>query len=282
MGIVDQEQPFSDKAMRVALIMLAFVIPPLGFMTNFVVLASALYVATYLILRKILSDGGSVALIVGAAIILISCGLTRVQGTVFSLAIASAFAISAYSSKLHRAKPATIMALLSSALVPVAIIGCIFKVVANDPLAFQKIQIAWGRVLSMPWKPIIEGFQSGAAVNFGNGTEFPFTIVRIALFVALAVVALLYWAKEIYNRQNHRSLVIFDGFALLIGLGLIALPLMTSTLMSTHRYMTCSAIIVAAALKLGWRPSWLLISLLLLLRMGEFALFFRGYPFLVW
>jgi hypothetical protein len=264
--------------------MLVFVIPPLGWMTNFVVPATAIFVGAYVILRRILSQPQVVTtpLVLIAAVLLLACGLSRVQGMVFSLAIVSAFVCAAMFSRQKRIKASTVCVLIASALLPILIIPLIFQVVANDPLAFQKIQAAWGRSISLPWKPVVDAFESGSAVNFGNGTEFPFTLARIALFVALALIGFRYIVVAMRKRTVESSLLVFDGCTVVIGLGLIAMPLMTSTLMSAHRYMTCSAVLVAVALKLGWRPSWMLISLLMLIRMGEVVLFSRGYLFLIW
>lgn len=283
-GIVDRDHAFSDQGMRVALLMLFFIIPPLGLMTNFVVLPAAIFVAAYLTLRQILSEAQAapLTLLLGSAAILIASGLSRVQGIVFDVLIVVAFVSTALCSRPARAKPSTIGLFIASAVMPIVIVAAIFQVVAKDPLAFQKIQVAWGRTWSAPWKPIIEAFKLGGAVNFGSGTELPFTIIRLGVFIIVAVVGLGYWARAIQMKSGESALVVFDGCVLLIGLALIALPLMTSTLMSAHRYMTCAAIVVAATLKLGWRPSWILISLLLLIRMGEFVLFSRGYLFLIW
>jgi len=283
-GLVDRDGPVSDQTTRVALFMLVFVIPPLGWMTNFVVPATAIFVGAYVILRRILSQPHVVTtpMVLSAAVLLLACGLSRVQGVVFSLAIASAFVVAAMSSQPRSVKLSTIWVFIASALLPVISIPLIFQVVANDPLAFQKIQAAWGRSVSLPWTPIVHAFTSGSAVNFGNGTEFPFTLARIALFVALALIGFRYIVVAMRKRTVESSLLVFDGCTVVIGLGLIAMPLMTSTLMSAHRYMTCSAVLVAVALKLGWRPSWMLISLLMLIRMGEVVLFSRGYLFLIW
>lgn len=282
-GIVDRAQVFSDQAMRIALLVIFFVIPPLGLMTNFVVLAAAVFVAAYLLLRQVLIQGltTSPTLIISAALVLIACGLSRVQGLIFSVSIVVAFILAALSARPTRAKFRTIGIFIAAAVIPICAITILFQTVANDPLAFQKIQRAWGRVFSMPWKPVLEALRSGSVVNFGNGTEAPFTLIRLSLFAALAAVGMYYWVTA-KNKNTARHLLIFDGCALVIGLALIAAPLMTSTLMSAHRYMTCSAIIVAAALQLGWRPTWGFITLLLLLRMGELVLFSRGYLFLVW
>lgn len=283
-GLVDRDRPVCDQAARVSLFMLVFVIPPLGWMTNFVVPATAIFVGVYVILRRILSQPqvATTPLVLSAAVLLLACGLSRVQGVVFSLAIASAFVVAAMSSQPRSVKVSTIWVFIASALLPVIIIPLIFQVVANDPLAFQKIQAAWGRSISLPWTPVVHAFQSGSAVNFGNGTEFLFTITRIGLFIGLALIGFRYMVVAMRKRSVESSLLVFDGCALVIGLGLIAMPLMTSTLMSAHRYMTCSAVLVAVALKLGWRPSWMLISLLMLIRMGELVLFSRGYLFLIW
>jgi hypothetical protein len=264
--------------------MLVFVIPPLGWMTNFVVPATAIFVGAYVILRRILSQPQVVTtpLVLSAAVLLLACGLSRVQGMVFSLAIVSAFVCAAMFSHPRRMKRSTICVIIASAVLPMIIIPLIFQVVANDPLAFHKIQAAWGRSISLPWKPVVDAFESGSAVNFGNGTEFPFTLARIALFVALALIGFRYIVVAMRKRTVESSLLVFDGCTVVIGLGLIAMPLMTSTLMSAHRYMTCSAVLAAVALKLGWRPSWMLISLLMLIRMGEVVLFSRGYLFLIW
>jgi hypothetical protein len=283
-GLVDRDRPVCDQAVRVSLFMLVFVIPPLGWMTNFVVPATAIFVGAYVILRRILSQSQAVTapLVLCAAGLLLACGLSRVQGVVFSLAIVSAFVCAAMFSRPMRVKRSTICVLIASALLPFIIIALIFQVVANDPLAFQKIQAAWGRSVSLPWTPIVDAFSSGSAVNFGNGTEFPFTLARIALFIALALIGFRYVVVAMRKKSVEPALLVFDGCAVVIGLGLVAMPLMTSTLMSAHRYMTCSAVLVAVALKLGWRPSWMLISLLMLIRMGELVLFSRGYLFLIW
>ena len=100
-------------------------------------------------------------------------------------------------------------------------------------------------------------------------------MARIALFIALALIGFRYVVVAMRKKSVEPALLVFDGCAVVIGLGLVAMPLMTSTLMSAHRYMTCSAVLVAVALKLGWRPSWMLISLLMLIRMGELVLFSR-------
>ncbi len=283
-GLVDRDRPVCDQAVRVSLFMLVFVIPPLGWMTNFVVPATAIFVGTYVILRRILSQPQSVtpSLVLSSAVLLLACGLSRVQGLVFSVAIVSAFILAAMVSRPRKIKFSALWICIASALLPFLIISIIFQVVANDPLAFQKIQVAWGRSVSLPWTPIVHAFTSGSAVNFGNGTEFPFTMARIGLFIAVALIGFRYVVVAMRKRTVESSLLFFDGCTVVIGLGLIAMPLMTSTLMSAHRYMTCSAVLVAVALKLGWRPSWMLISLLMLIRMGELVLFSRGYLFLIW
>jgi hypothetical protein len=283
MGIVDRAQAFSDQAMRIALLVVCFVIPPLGLMTNFVVMAAAIFVAAYLLLRQILAQGLATPpiLIISTAAVLIASGLSRVQGLIFSVSIVAAFILAALCATPARAKIRTIGIFVAAAVIPIFAIAILFQTVANDPLAFQKIQRAWGRVFSMPWKPVLEALRSGSVVNFGNGTEAPFTLIRLSLFAALTAVGMYYWLTS-KGKNAARHLLIFDGCALVIGLALIAAPLMTSTLMSAHRYMACSAIIVAAALQLGWRPAWGFITLLLLLRMGELVLFSRGYLFLIW
>jgi hypothetical protein len=283
-GIVDRSKVFSDEAMRVVLLMVFFVIPPLGLMTNFVVLAAGLFVIAYLLLRRILSQGREASLVclVSTAVILIACGLSRVQGIIFDISIVAAFTLVSVFARPTRATPTAIAICLGSVAIPIVVIAALFQYAANDPLAFQKIQAAWGRTLSAPWKPIMEAFSSGSVVNFGNGTEFPFSMLRLGLFFSFAVFSLGWSVIGLRRKSTDAALVVFDACVVLIGVALIIAPLMTSTLMSTHRYMTCAAFLVAVALNLGWRPSWLMINLFLLIRMGEVVLFSRGYLFLIW
>lgn len=282
MKAIESDKAGPDASIKAAILAIAFIIPPLGFFANFVVLPSAIFAIIYLLFRRAMTHNLSTPSYYALFALLISSGIARVQGLIFNAMILSCYFAALVVGKRARLHWKRSLAIVFSALMPFAAIPILYQFIANDPLAFEKIQVAWGRTPTLPWDTLLAAFRSGAVINFGNGTELPFTTFRLILFAGVFGCGLIRVIRRPADNPTHLSVKVFDTLVLGAGMVLVLTAFSANTVMSAHRYMTCGAVLVVAALQSGWRPSWALVCGILMIRMCEFVLFARGYMFLIW
>lgn len=267
------------------LILLFFTLPPLGYFVNFLVLPGFLLAVVFFTLRNWLQSPQKNLTsfwICATACFLI--GLSRFQGLLLNASLLLILLIITcwYKKPLGKAK---VFLLFLANIFPSIIIMIIFKYYANDPFAWAKTQISWGRSFTWPWNPIIKYWKSGLVFNLFND-ELIFTCFRLSVFFIFAVLAArtLIFKKKVLKTFIWRrfDLAFINLGFIVISLGLLILPLTQGVLLSAHRYMTLAFLLIIIFLEQRKRIPLLAVLFLLFVRAAEFTLFFQGSRAFVW
>lgn len=267
------------------LILFFFILSPLCYFINFIILPAILLAIIFFSLRKWLGSPGenktSFWILTVSSFMM---GFSRFQGMLVnaSLLILIFIIIIWYKKPLGMER----VAILSSAsILPFLFTLMIFKYYANDPFAWWKIQSGWGVTFSWPWRPIISYWKSGYIFNLASDDLF-FTTFRLLVFSAFAALAV----KKIVFKENfiqdfiahryHESLI--HLFFVAISFGLLVLPFLTDILVAAHRLMTLAFLIIVIWFEQRGRISVFLVLLLIFVRVVEFTLFFQGLKVFIW
>jgi hypothetical protein len=267
------------------LILFFFILSPLCYFINFIILPAILLAIIFFSLRKWLASPGenktSFWILTVSSFMI---GFSRFQGMLVnaSLLILVFIIIIWYKKPLGMER----VAILSSAnILPFLFTLMIFKYYANDPFAWWKTQSGWGVTFSWPWRPIISYWKSGYIFNLASDDLF-FTTFRLLVFSAFAALAV----KKIVFKENfiqdfiahryHESLI--SLFFIAISFGLLLLPFLTDILVAAHRLMTLAFLIIVIWFEQRGRINVFLILLLIFVRAVEFTLFFQGVRAFIW
>ena len=267
------------------LILLFFILPPLGYFVNFLVLPGFLLATVFFTLRNWLQSPQEN--LVSFWISVTACfliGLSRFQGILLNASLLLILLIITcwYKKPLGKVR---ILLLFLANILPSIIIMIIFKYYANDPFAWAKIQISWGRSFAWPWNPIIKYWKSGLVFNLFND-ELILTCFRLSVFIIFAILATktIIFKKKVLKTfiwRRHDESFINLGF-IIISLGLLILPLTQGVLLSAHRYMSLAFLLILVFLEQGRRIPLMAILFLLFVRAAEFTLFFQGSRAFIW
>jgi len=276
-----------DDERRLAswLVLFFFILSPLCYFINFIILPAILLALIFFSLRKWLASPGENktsfwVLIVSSFLI----GFSRFQGMLVnaSLLVLIFIIIIWYKKSLGIGR----VALLSSAnILPFLLTLMIFKYYANDPFAWWKSQSGWGITFSWPWRPIVSYWKSGFIFNLASDDLF-FTTFRFLVFSVFAVLAVKKivgqknFIQDFVARRYHESSV--NLFFIAISFGLLVLPFLTTILVAAHRLMTLAFLIIVIWFEQRGRTSVFLVSFLIFVRVVEFTLFFQGLKVFIW
>lgn len=268
------------------LILLFFIIPPLGYLANFVMLPGFLIGIVFFALRTWLRSPNKHrtafwVLIISSFLL----GFTRFQGLLVNASLLFLILIIILWHKKSIEKAKVVIFFLANIL-PFIIIMCIFKYYANDPFAWAKVHAAWEASLTWPWTSIIKYWKSGFVFNL-LGDELFFTSFRLAIFFIFACLAakIVIFNKNVINnfilRRYRDSLI--NLYFLVISFGFLILPFLYGNLRSSHRHMTLAFLIILIWLEQSRRKIGLSVILFLLfVRAVEFTFFFKGIWAFIW
>jgi len=267
------------------IILLFFVLTPLCYFVNFIILPVLLLGTVFFSLRKWLSqpeEHHTAFWILTASSFLI--GFSRFQGILLnaSLLFFLVILIIWYKKPLEKTKIAILS--LANILPFVGTLG-IFKYYANDPFAWAKIEAGWGMSLSWPWTPIVRYWKSGLVLNLFSDDLF-FTTLRLLIFLIFGCLAakIIIFDKKFMNdfvsRRYSDSFI--NLFFVAISLGFLILPFVTGILVGAIRKTTLAFLVVLIWFEQGRRVNIFVILSFLFLSAVEFALFFLGVKAFTW
>lgn len=268
------------------LLLLFFIIPPLVYFVNFVILPALLIGVVFFSFRTWLKDPqekqAAFWILVISSFLL---GFTRFQGLLVNAAciILIYILIAWYKKPLGWAKTAI---LLSANIFPLLIIMGIFKHYANDPFAWAKIQKAWGVSLVFPWHPIIRYWKSGIIFNLQSDDLF-FSYFRVLVFLFFAFLAakvLLTEKKVMKDFITHTYRISFINlYFVALSFGLVILLYFTDLMTGNHRLATLSFLCVLIWLEQSRKGmNRFALLFLIFVRIVEFTLFFLGVKAFIW
>jgi hypothetical protein len=267
------------------IILLFFILTPLCYFVNFIILPVLLLGIIFFSLRKWLSqpeEHHTAFWILAAASLLI--GFSRFQGMLLnaSLLFLIIIIIIWYKKPLEKTK----IAILSSAnILPFIGTMGIFKYYANDPLAWAKIEKGWGMSPSWPWTPIVRYWESGLVLNLFSDDLF-FTTLRLLIFLIFGCLAAKIiildkkFMTDFISRRYSDSFI--SLFFVAISLGLLILPFVTGILVGAIRKTTLAFLVVIIWFEQGRRMNIFVILSLLFLSAVGFSLFFLGVKAFIW
>lgn len=278
--------PNRDRRLIAWLILLFFIIPPLGYFVNFVIIPAFLTCVVFVTFRKWMRDPQENHK--AFWILVISCfllGFSRFQGLLVN---ASCLFLLIVLIAWHRvplgARRTAIFALAN--ILPFVMTLGLFEYYTNDPMAWAKIQEAWGVALVPPWWPVIRYWKSGLVFGL-QGDDMFFAYFRTFVLLILAFLA----AKHIVSRRDALKKIVSrrlsDSFVnlyfLTVGFGIVMLQYFTDLMVGNHRMMTLAAIIVLIWLEqVRGKIYPFVILILLFVRAAEFTLFFQGVLAFIW
>jgi len=267
------------------LILLFFIIPPIGYFANFIMIPAVLIGIVFFSYRHWLKSPEEKQ--TAFWILVISCfllGFTRFQGLLVNAAciLLTFIIIIWYKKPLEKLKAAI---LILANILPLLITMGIFKYYANDPFAWAKIQEAWGVASRFPWFPIVRYWESGIVFNLQNDDLF-FSYFRTLVFLFFIILA----AKKIVFEKNfirdfiHRcySHSFINLYFVTVSLGLSVLIYCTDLMVGNHRLATMAYLGVLIWLEQHGKVSRFIIIFFLFVRAVEFALFFQGVLAFTW
>lgn len=278
--------PEKERNLTAWLLLLFFIIPPLVYFVNFVILPGLLIGAVFFSFRAWLKDPQEKqtafwVLVISSFLL----GFTRFQGLLVN---ASCIALIIILIAWYR-KPlgwTKIAILLSANICPLLITMGIFKYFANDPFAWAKIQESWGVSLVFPWHPILRYWKSGIIFNL-QGDDLFFSYFRVLVFLVFAYFA----AKVILTKKNFMKDFIartyrhsfINLYFVAVSFGLIILIYFTDLMVGNHRLASLAFLCVLIWLEQSRsRMSRFALHFLLFVRIAEFTLFFLGVKAFIW
>lgn len=274
-----------ERKLSAWLILLFFILSPLCYFANFMILPGLLFGIIFFSLRKWLKspqEHRTSFWILTASSFLV--GFSRLQGMLLnaSLLLLIFIIIIWYKKPLGKTK---VVIFSSANILPFLGTLCIFKYYANDPFAWWKIEGAWGVSFSWPWTPIMRYWESGLAFNLYSDDLF-FTVFRFLVFFIFACLA----TKIIISKKHfiqdfilHRYGDSFINLSFVtISFGVLILPFLINILVAAHRLMTLAFLIILIWFEQGRRIHTSVILFLLFVRAVEFTLFFQRVRAFIW
>lgn len=268
------------------LILLFFILSPLCYFINFMILPGILLGIIFFALRKWLNSPQEHRtafwiLVISSFLV----GFSRFQGMLLNASLLIfLFIIIVWYKKSLGIKKAVILFLAN--IFPMVITMGIFKYYANDPFAWAKIQAAWGVSFSWPWTAIIRYWKSGLVFNLFSDDLF-FTSFRLLVFftfICLATKIIIFNKNFIQNfilRRYGDSFI--NLYFIAISFGLLILPLLQGVLLAAHRLMTLAFLTILIWFEQDRRRiSIFIILFLIVVRAVEFTLFFQGVRAFIW
>jgi len=275
----------NERKLSAWIILLFFIIPPLGYFINFVTLPAVLLGTLFFSFRHWLKspqeNQRSFWILVISSLLL---GLARLQGLLVnaSCLILIFLIIAWYKKPVGKIK--LIIFSLANVL-PFLITMGIFKYYANDPFAGMKMQKAWGHSFTMPWKPIIRYWKSGLVFNLQSDDLF-FSSLRILvffIFACLTVKIIISKKKFIKDLLSHRYDESFINlYFIAISFGLLTLIFFTDLMVGIHRLTTLAFLIILIWFEQNRKISRFALFFLMFVRAVEFTLFFQGVRAFIW
>jgi len=267
------------------LVLLFFILSPLCYFINFMILPALLLGIIFFSLRSWLKSPQkhkkSFWILTVSSFLL---GFSRFQGMLVNAALLFLIVIIIgwYKTPLGKTK---ILILSSANILPFIITLCLFKYYANDPFAWAKIQAAWGVSLSWPWTAIIRYWKSGLVFNlFADDLFFTsFRLLVFFVFVCLAAKILIFdkhFLKDFISRRFSDSFINLSF--VVISFGLLILPLLQGVLLAAHRLMTIAFLSILIWFEVGREIHLSVVLFLIFVRAVEFTLFFQGVLAFIW
>jgi hypothetical protein len=275
----------NERNLSAWIILLFFIIPPLGYFINFVTLPSLLLGILFFSFRHWLKspqeNQRSFWILIISSFLL---GLARLQGLLVNAScLILIFIIIAWYKR-----PVGMIRLIIFSLanvLPFLITMGIFQYYANDPFAGMKMQKAWGHSLTMPWKPIIRYWKSGLVFNLQSDDLF-FSSLRILvffIFACIAVKVIISKKKFIKDLLSHRYDESFINlYFIAVSLGLLILIFFTDLMVGIHRLATLAFLIILIWFEQSRKFNRLVLLFLMFLRAVEFTLFVQGVRAFIW
>ncbi len=278
--------PEKEKNLSAWLLLLFFILPPLFYFVNFVILPALLIGAVFFSFRTWLKDPqekrAAFWVLVSSCFLL---GFSRFQGLLTNAAciVLILILIFWYKKPLGRGK---IAILISANVLPLLITMGLFKYYANDPFAWAKIQESWGVSLVTPWFPIIRYWKSGVIFNL-QGDDLFFSYFRVLVFLvftffaAKVILTKKYFLKDFISRTYRNSFI--NLYFVALSFGLVVLIYFTNLMVGNHRLATLAFLCVLIWLEQSRsRVSRFALLFLLFVRISEFTLFFLGLKAFIW
>jgi hypothetical protein len=275
-----------EKNLTAWLLLLFFIIPPLVYFVNFVILPGLLIGTVFFSFRSWLRNPqekrAAFRVLVISSFLL---GFTRFQGLLVNAScILLLIILVAWHRKFMGWGRVGILFLAN--ISPLLITMGIFRYYANDPFAWAKIQESWGVSLVLPWQPIIRYWKSGIIFNF-QGDDLFFSYFRVFVLIIFTYFA----TKVILTKKNFIKNFIArcyrDSFINLyfvaISFGLVVLIYFTDLMVGNHRLASLAYLSVLIWLEQSRsRMSRFALLFLLFIRIAEFTLFFMGVKAFIW
>lgn len=278
--------PDKEKNLSAWLLLLFFIIPPLIYFVNFVILPGLLIGAVFFSFRSWLRNPQENRT---AFWVLVACcfllGFSRFQGLLVNAACLFLILIqvSWYKRPLGWIK---ITILMAANILPLLITMALYKYYANDPFAVFKIQEAWGVSLVVPWFPIVRYWKSGIIFNLqGDDLFFAyFRVLVLIIFAFLAAKAILTkkaFMKDFIARTYRSSFI--NLYFVALSFGLVVLIYFTDLMVGNHRLASLAFLCVLIWLEQSRnRVNRFALLFLLFVRISEFTLFFLGVKAFIW